>query len=206
MTEVHRLEELRRLMPPTTESDTSVDWTRMAETWGNRFPEDYRQFIALYGSGAIENYLVVQDPEPKGERAPEATGGMLHETANATLVWTKVPKSPELADAHPTLIAWGADASSDILCWDASGDDPETWPVLVHNRGDNLWRRYDCGMVEFLVRVLRADFEECPLGDLSLWGKDGLTFLTWREEQRRIKAGLDPWTGEPDPFAGMFGD
>lgn len=206
MTEVEGLEELRRLMPPTAESDTSVDWARMSESWGREFPADYRRFIGAYGAGTIENYLVVQEPEPRGERTPGATGGMVQETANATLAWTKVPRSPELADAAPELIAWGADASADILCWDASGADPAGWPVLVHDRNANLWRRYDCGMVEFLVHVLRAEFESCPLGDRSLWGKDGLTFLNRREEQRRTKAGLDPWTGEPDPYAGMFGD
>jgi hypothetical protein len=45
-----------------------------------------------------------------------------------------------------------------------------------------------------------------PPWRLPLWGKQPATFLTWREEQRLLKEGLDPWTGEPDPFAGMFGD
>ncbi|MFB7455588.1 MULTISPECIES: hypothetical protein [unclassified Streptomyces] len=61
-------------------------------------------------------------------------------------------------------------------------------------------------MVHFLLRVLRAEFDECPLGDLSLWGRESATFLNRREEQRLWKEGLDPWTGESDPFAGMFAD
>jgi len=60
--------------------------------------------------------------------------------------------------------------------------------------------------VQFLVRVLRGDFDECPLGDLSLWGREPAVFLNRHEEDRMWKAGLDPWTGEPDPYAGMFGD
>lgn len=200
------LETLRRLMPPTAESDTSVDWDRMSESWGKEFPADYRGFIQVYGGGAIENYLEVLKPEPKGEPPEQATGGMRHEIANAEYHWTNTRKSPELAEVTPELIAWGADASADTLCWDASGEDPGRWPVLVYKRNDDLWSRYDCGMVEFLVRILRADFDECPLGDLSLWGKEPATFLTRSEEQRRLKAGLDPWTGEPDPYAGMFDD
>ena len=86
-----------------------------------------------------------------------------------------------------------------------AGDDPARWPVVVRDqRRRYLWRRYDCGMVEFLVRTLHARLDECPLGDLSLWGKASVTFLTQSEEQRRLKAGLDPWTGEPDPYAGML--
>jgi hypothetical protein len=199
-------ETLQRLMPSTAESDTSVDWARVEESWEKRFPPDYRQFIEVYGAGAIENYLSVQEPEIKGGRQKSEFGGMQHETVNAQHAWATIEKSSELAGATPELIAWGSDASADILCWDSSGADSSTWPVLVHNRDDSLWRRYECGMVEFLTRILRADFDECPLGGLPLWGTQPATFLNEREEQRRLKQGLDPWTGEPDPFAGMFGD
>lgn len=199
-------ERLQRLMPPTVEPDVSVDWRWMSESWGKEFPRDYRQFIGLYGSGTIQNYLVIEEPEPKGGQPKSEFGGMLHETANAEQAWATTRKAPELAEANPELIAWGADSSADILCWDASGDDPGTWPVLVYNRDDSLWSRYDCGMVEFLSRLLRADFDDCPVGDLSLWGRQSAAFLTEREQRRLVKQGLDPWTGEPDPYAGMYDD
>ncbi len=199
------LETLRRLMPPTAESDASVDWAGLSRSWGKDLPSDYRTFIEEYGAGTIENYLVIYDPERKGAPPKGATGGMRVGTADAKDAWAREHKSPDLAGTAPELIAWGSDASADILCWDVSSDDPDRWPVLVRNRDDDLWRRYDCGMAEFLARTLRADFDECPLGNLSLWGKASVTFLTWAEEERRLKAGLDPWTGEPDPYAGMFG-
>ena len=129
---------------------------------------------------------------------------MRQETASAVEAWVSTGKSPELAGVAPELIAWGADASADILCWDASGDDPERWPVLVYNRDDHLWRRYDVGMAGFLVRVMRGEFDECPLGGLALWNKGRAKFLNEREYQRLLDDGLDPWTGEPDPYAGMF--
>ncbi|KUM76303.1 SMI1/KNR4 family protein [Streptomyces sp. ISL-22] len=204
MTGVDALEELRQLMPPGASSNASVDWARMRESWGKDFPSDYRQFLDLYGFGGIQNYLSVLQPEPKGVESK--TSDMRNETEMAEDAWSLVRKSPELAEASPVLIAWGGDASADLLCWDASDEDPDRWPVLVYKRGEGLWRRYDCGMVQFLVRVLRAEFDECPLGDLSLWGRGSATFLNRREQQRLWKEGIDPWTGEPDPFAGMFGD
>ncbi|NYE39362.1 hypothetical protein [Streptomyces fulvorobeus] len=199
------LETLRQLMPPTAVSDTVTDWDLMGQSWGKGFPSDYRHFIESYGAGTIENSFGVLRPEPRGaEPGPDE---MLMETVNAQDAWARgEPKSPELAGTSPELIAWGVDSSSDIVCWDASGSDPDAWPVLVRSRGDNLWSRYDCGMAEFLVRVLRADFPACPLSDLSLWGRHPAVFLNRQEEQRLSKAGLDPWTGEPDPYAGMFGD
>ncbi|MGP3637485.1 SMI1/KNR4 family protein [Streptomyces sp. 24-1644] len=195
---------LLRLMPPTAASDTSVDWERMCESWGKQFPSDFRHFITVYGAGTIDNCLSVLEPEPRGvEPGPD---NMLMETVNAENAWAREPKSADLVNTRPELIAWGMDSSSNILCWDASGDDPEAWPVLVRNRDGKLWSRYECGMAEFLVRVLRADFPDCPLSDVSLWGRHPAVFLNQREYQRLLKAGLDPRTGEPDPYAGMFGD
>ncbi|WP_328912053.1 MULTISPECIES: SMI1/KNR4 family protein [unclassified Streptomyces] len=195
-------ELLRGLMPVTAESDTSVDWGRAEESWGKTFPPDYRKFIETYGAGVIENYLVIFKPEFKGGQPESDYGGMIPSTLDAEGAWVDYEKSPELQGAAPELIAWGGDSSADLLCWDASGSDPEAWPVLVWNRDDLLWSRYDCGMVEFLVRMLREEFSECPLGGLSLWGKQPALFLNEREKERLLAQGLDPWTGEPDPFAG----
>ncbi len=61
---------------------------------------------------------------------------MANETEVAREAWSWVRKARELAEARPELIAWGGDASADLLCWDASGEDPGRWPVLVYDRDD----------------------------------------------------------------------
>lgn len=195
MSAMSELATLRRLMPPTAESDTVVDWERMTASWGRPFPSDYRQFIDVYGEGAAANYLSVVKPEPKeGQPDPD---GMRVETLNAEDAWTVGGKAPALEGTDPRLLAWAVDADADILCWDTSGDDPDAWPVLVFNRDDRLWTRHDCGAIAFLVRVLRAEYPECPLGGLALWGKDQVRYLNDREYRRLRGTGVDPWTGEP---------
>ncbi|MFB8038770.1 hypothetical protein ACFC5Z_38875 [Streptomyces sp. NPDC056004] len=179
-------ETLQRIMPPAAECNKSVNWGRMSKSWGKEFPPDYRQFIEAYGPGTIQRYLVIQRPEYKGDQPASAYGGMILETKNAEAAWESEEKSPELEGTHPELIAWGADASSDLLCWDTSGNISSIWPVLVRNRDDGLWRRYDCGMVEFLSRTLQGRFDECPLGDLALWAKPSVLYLNEREQQRLL--------------------
>ena len=203
-TEGDPLETLWRLMPPTADSDTQADWTQLGESWGMAFPSDYRWLIETYGAGEVQNYLSILSPEPR--KTKPSRDGMIAETVNAEAAWAREPKAPELDGAHPELIAWGVDASADIVCWDASGDDPDKWPVLAWSRDERLWSRYECGVAEFIVRVLRADFPGCPLSDLSLWGRRTAKYLNKREYMRLLRQGLDPWTGEPDPYAGMFGD
>lgn len=56
-----------------------------------------------------------------------------------------------------------------------------------------------CGMLEYLVRLFRGEFDD-------MWADDGvLRFVHVREAQRLLAAGIDPDTGEPNPYAGMFG-
>lgn len=102
-------------------------------------------------------------------------------TAFAEVLWRESRKEHNLRGATPRLILLGVDSSGDNLCWDASDPDPERWPVLLYNRGESIWRRYDCGMVEFIVRVLEGNVPDCPLGDVRLFGLNRAMFLTGTE-------------------------
>jgi hypothetical protein len=75
--------------------------------------------------------------------------------------------------------------------------------ILWERHGWPHWKTYDCGMAEFLRRLFTRGFDACPLSDASLWGEPSPKFVHWREEQRRWESGIDPYTGEPDPYFGM---
>ncbi|GAA4225475.1 hypothetical protein FHR32_002195 [Streptosporangium album] len=167
---------LQRLMPPPADGGTAVDWACITESWGRAFPPDYVRFMQVYGAGAVQNYLSIDEPEPKTSLSEARRDGMVVETANAEADWESEDKSPELEGTSPLLITWGVDATADLLCWDASGRDPASWPVLVYKRGDTRWSRYDCGMAKFLARVLRADFPQCPLSAVFMWGATDAVF------------------------------
>ncbi|MGW9136522.1 SMI1/KNR4 family protein [Streptomyces sp. NPDC055681] len=199
-----QIDLLTRLMPPHPGAGDTVDWDSVERSWGTRFPGDYKELIAHYGAGAISDYLGFVLPESRAEKGGEpAFQGMEAETLNALDYWRG--KAPGKS-GRDQVIAWGVDSSADILCWRVTGDNPDAWPIVVWNQDDVIWREYSCGVVEFLCRVLEAEFDECPLGGLTLWGNASPRFLHRDEEQRLRASGLDPWTGEPDPYAGMFGD
>jgi hypothetical protein len=176
MSEPTDLDALRRLMPPPADGGTTVDWAALTESWGKPFPLDYQRFMEVYGAGAVQNYLSIGRPEPKVPLEQAPRDGMVIETANAEADWETEEKTPELEGTSPVLITWGVDATADMLCWDASDDDPAKWPVVVYQRNGSLWSRYDCGMVEFLVRNFRAEWQENPLGGEFLWGVSEVTF------------------------------
>ncbi|MFE3034492.1 SMI1/KNR4 family protein [Streptomyces canus] len=145
-----------------------MDWGTIEASWGTRFPSDYKDSVAADGEGAIDDYLAVMAPETHGEPGVEtAHEGMQQESWNAEDMW-RAANSGE--SEIPRLISWGVDSSADILCWLATDSDPDKWPVVVWARGDARWTEYACGMLEFLCHLLRSEFDECPLGDTSLWG------------------------------------
>jgi hypothetical protein len=173
---------------------------------GTRLPADYRAFISVYGGGCIGHDLNVLLPRPApGPQWEDA--GLTDETANLRLTWRIAIDRAGLDLDEDALLSWGVGSSDpDLLGWVTSDPDPQRWPVLVCPRhvlyGEPSWQLYDCGMVTFLLRLLRAELARCPLSGTALWGYPA-PFVHWREQQRRFQAGLDPITGEPDPYAGM---
>ncbi|MGW1003125.1 hypothetical protein [Streptomyces sp. NPDC002520] len=165
------VDALLRLMPPPRDDGTSVDWEGMALSWGRPFPPDYQRFIEEYGAGTVQGFLVVDAPQAKVPLEEAGLDGMVQETLTVEGAWELADKSPVLEGTSPRLINWGVDSAADMMCWDASGEDPAAWPVLVFNRGDDLFSRYDCGMVEFLTRLLRGEFPKSPLEDVDLFGR-----------------------------------
>lgn len=105
---------------------------------------------------------------------------MAEETGNAEDAWADSYKTPELEGTSRRLIAWAATSSADIICWDATAEDPEAWPTLVFNRGEMRFSRYECGMAKFLTHLLQGAFPECPLSDHTLWAQAAAAFKQLR--------------------------
>lgn len=175
-------ELFRQLVPPPAEGGRPVDWGRLGESWGKTFPRDYRRFIEEYEPGTIAKVLGILGPAPSDGLSGLGDDDVSSETENARSLWGDTCKSPELAGACPELIAWGVDNGGGVLCWDSSAENPDDWPVLVYHRGDVVWRKYDCGMVEFILRILRADLDKNPLSVGELWGAGSATFQSLREQ------------------------
>ncbi|MER6633818.1 SMI1/KNR4 family protein [Streptomyces sp. NPDC000987] len=189
--------QLRELMPPHDGAGDSVDWQEAERVWGVTFPQDYKEFVATYGEGEVDAFLTFLVPE--WAEIPVPSGAMAQETAVARRIWLEDPPAGHGSLATPPVIAWGVSARADLLCWVIGEQDPGLWPVAVWSRGANAWHVHDCGMLEYLVRLFRGEFD-------NMWADDRpRRFVHVREAQRLLAAGIDPDTGEPNPYAGMFG-
>ncbi|PWI14474.1 hypothetical protein DI272_10160 [Streptomyces sp. Act143] len=180
-----------------------VDWPAAAAELGvASFPEDYVRLVDAYGAGSFEDALFISIPRPGSPSAPLTVGRLPDDAVTSMSEW----QEPTLRSRHSLtdMLVWGQTNAADALCWITSDVDPQRWPVAVWQRQGGGWKTYDCGAVEFLVRLLRGDFSECPVSDESLWRARTARFLNFRDEVRLLGAGVDPWTGEStDPFADL---
>ncbi|MER5586011.1 SMI1/KNR4 family protein [Streptomyces asoensis] len=163
---------LLRLIPPSAGAGVTVDWEAVERAWGLVFPPDFKEFLAHYGGGLSDLDLGVLVPAtvtPETCDEPGAPkGGMGFITADTRATW--VDTEPTGVDAAAEdLVTWGADGSADLYCWLTHGD-PEDWPVVLFSHGVDTWTLFDCGMAEFLRRVLSADGRAEAMQESALWG------------------------------------
>jgi hypothetical protein len=201
------VDALIRIMPPEHGADEQVDWEAVEARLGTRLPADYRAFMAVYGGGRIGGLVSIELPLAPDD-FPQWEGTIAQETKNLRYHWEQDGGIPGVELGADAVLAWGVGCpNSDLLGWLMTSSDPDQWPVVVRRRhvswGEPSFALFECGMATFLTRMMLAEFDECPLSDVSLWGNVE-PFVHWREQDRRFKAGLDPITGEPDPYAGMF--
>lgn len=88
-------------------------------------------------------------------------------------LWEREGGVPGITADCSAVLPWGSGCNANELGWLMLDPDPDKWPVVAWRRqiryGDSRWALFDCGMVGFLVKMMRAEFDVCPLGDTSLW-------------------------------------
>ncbi|MFI5642591.1 hypothetical protein ACIA8H_34995 [Streptomyces goshikiensis] len=171
-----------------------VDWGRAEAVNGHQFPVDYMNFIERLGGGSFEESLDIRLPIVAASEAEHGIRAISPEALAAPLThrWT----DPNAAATYSVedMVIWGETAGADTLCWITGDAAPDAWPVAVYSRNDLAWTVYQCTLTEFILRILRAEFDVCPLSDASLFGLESPRFLSAREEAEMMDQGIDPWS------------
>lgn len=200
-----QLREVVSLLHEGGAAGDTVDWQAAAAELGvESFPSDYREFVAAFGAGSFEDTLFVSIPRPGNPTASLTVGRLPDDVLESESMSGWQDSGARSRRVLADMLVWGQTNGADALCWVTSDPDPERWPVAVWARQDGGWAVHECGMAEFVLRVLRSDFDECPLSVTTLWGRGTARFLNFRDEERILDEGVDPWTGESmDPFADL---
>ncbi|MEU6346691.1 hypothetical protein ABZ883_37730 [Streptomyces sp. NPDC046977] len=78
------------------------------------------------------------------------------------------------------LFVWGGTPDGDGTFWATSGE-PDEWPVVVcrrhHGPDEPAWTRYECGIVELLVRTFQGRLQRNPFSGTDLWRNESARFV-----------------------------
>ncbi|MFE2961133.1 SMI1/KNR4 family protein [Nocardia tengchongensis] len=133
-------------------------WRQIEDALGYRLPNDYRKFIDIYGDGSFAGDFSIRYPVRhfNGETLVNLT------SIRPSEVWID---ESSIDQPEGTLILWGGNGSGNFCYWfvdDETCGDPDSWPVYVFSRdpiGEEHWNRFYGSMSEFLVAVLRGEYQ-----------------------------------------------
>ena len=165
-------EKLKSVLPVpnfTRSSDNSPKWSEVENRLGIVLPSDYKEFIALYGSGNIGNFIMIYSPFAKNDNMNFFIQQNLNKSAYLTLKESFPEDFPyEVYPTNGGILTWGRTENGDTLNWivNTQGD----WAILVDDgSGDSFV--YKGSMTGFLHDVLSGSII-CPIFPSDFLNKD----------------------------------
>jgi len=143
---------LQILRFPTSPSDrpNASEWQSVEEKLGMQLPEDYKEFITHYGTGAIDGFLWVLNPFSRNKYLNFFDQGQVKIDALRGLCQEAIPYP-----LHPDpngMLPWGVTDNADVLFWCCNGPPSHWWIVVNEDRGPR-WREYKLSTSDFLARL-----------------------------------------------------
>ncbi|MEU6537851.1 SMI1/KNR4 family protein [Streptomyces sp. NPDC047000] len=144
------MKALSRLVKPPADGGDMVDWDAIYDRCGLCFPQDYRDFVSVYGGGTLDDYLGISIP-PTGD---SFYGDLLDDLEPSTGENSEHPYPYPPYPGPEKLIRWASDPDGDDAFWVLRSEDPDQWSVAVKNHQTRSWSSFDGGMAEFLLAVI----------------------------------------------------
>jgi hypothetical protein len=153
------LEALSEILPPPetpVEPPGSDDWVAAEMALDVTLPPDFKAFVTRYGSGVIDDFLIVFNPAAKQASMPlvPATAfylDLIRKVRGFAPDYVNVPIHPEPGGVLP----WGTTGNGDVGYWVTSPyDDPALWSIAVFEGRGPEWFTHPGPLTKFLTDTL----------------------------------------------------
>jgi len=150
-------ETLKQLMPPPAapaESRSERGWEFVEAELGIELPSDYKEYISIYGTGSVDNFLWVLNPFSENKylnlidesKATLQAFQQLQRDFGETIPYTLYPEPLGL-------FPWAVTDNGDHLFWLRKGS-PSEWAIVVADSRAPEWEEFKVSMTEFLAGIL----------------------------------------------------
>ncbi|MEZ0091719.1 hypothetical protein [Streptacidiphilus sp. EB129] len=167
-------DELLRLLKPPAEKWALLSTDEILHGYGTALPGDYLWLMETYGPGEVSDYLGILPPVGASEiaKVPGICPGAAEQEEGVEGI------EPEYL-VHGGLFVWGTNPDGDSAFWSTVGE-PDEWSVVIFRRHpgpyEPAWTRYDCGIVEFLMRTFQGRLQRNPFSGTDLWRNESPSF------------------------------
>jgi hypothetical protein len=152
------VEELRRLVPPpATPHGADGDWVTCERELQLRLPEDYKDFISIYGSGTLCNLFEISSPFSSPLLWKTGVRDWWVRWARIYDCFGEIPRVLPYAryPTVPGLLPWATYGTVDVLSWYTAGE-PHQWRVVYDERHEEFFEVPGLGFAEFLVAAMKG--------------------------------------------------
>jgi len=142
------IEALVKIVPPPAAPDEAFSgpWKPIETLLGTGLPQDYKDFVRLYGAGNYMDFLGINVPRTRSPYVRLETEAYAVAQLFRTMQANTYEPWPEIDD----LLSFGRTDDGDYLFWRRAGP-PDEWKVVVWSRGFDTFETFDCGLADFLV-------------------------------------------------------
>lgn len=150
---IERLMEV--LPPPARPFDVYAGpWEPIEAELGTPLPQDYKDFVRVYGCGQILEFFGLYVPKSRNPNV--RLSSILPEVAEAFSRDEDLPYP--LWPAPGGLVAIGQSDNGDYLFL-RRGDRSIDWGVIVWDRGLSGWEPFDCSITDFIAGVVTGEVQ-----------------------------------------------
>lgn len=135
---------------------SELDWQSVERRYGFSVPNDFREFVSLYGSGIVDGFLWVLNPFCVNPNVNFETSLYLIESYSQ--MKSDFPEDYPRPDFpnEGSFFPWAITDNGETISWILHGQ-PNEWPVSVQSVDQADEEAYACGAVDFLQRILRRE-------------------------------------------------
>ncbi|MHC2066873.1 SMI1/KNR4 family protein [Bremerella sp. T1] len=165
---VKRITEI--ISPPDTATGPSGSWEDVEKELGLELPEDYKQFVSLYGSGTISGMISIGNPFIQPVSAQTFWLNWVDIYRDIENYGTEVPF--DLYPARPALLPCGNYADVNILNW-LTNESQAEWRIIYYSHSKGFFDLGKTTLTSVLLSLL-TDVSDLPDGMVDqdpLYGK-----------------------------------
>jgi hypothetical protein len=150
------IEALLKVVPPPAEPFEAFTgpWEPTEDDLGTALPQDYKDFVRLYGSGYFMEFLGIHVPRTRNYNT--WLNGQVRVVTSAFKDWDDLLPYPMWPDPEG-LIPFGGTDNGHQLFWLRRGP-PEAWGVVIYDRWSLFeFETFDCDLTGFLAGLATGD-------------------------------------------------